>query len=57
MDSDILNLLAGHAATAIATSHLYADAERKRKTIEGFMDLLMHRDPPSGGSTPEGGAA
>jgi K+-sensing histidine kinase KdpD len=47
VDSDILNLLAGHAATAIATSHLYADAERKRKTIEGFMDLLMHRDAPA----------
>lgn len=52
VDSDILNVLAGHAATAIVTSHLYADAERKRKTIEGFMDLLMHRDAPQ-----QGGAA
>jgi transcriptional regulator with GAF, ATPase, and Fis domain len=49
LDSDILNLMAGHAATAIVTSHMYADAERKRKTIEGFMDLLMHRDAPAAG--------
>lgn len=52
IDSEILNMLAGHAATAIVTSHLYQDAERKRKTIEGFMDLMIHRDAP-----PEGGAA
>ena len=44
MDSEILNLLAGHAATAVVASHLYADAERKLKTIKGFMQLLMHRD-------------
>ena len=40
MDSEILNLLAGHAATAIVSSRLYADADRKIKTIEGFIELL-----------------
>lgn len=40
MDSEILNLLADHAATAIVSSRLYADAERKLKTIEGFIELL-----------------
>lgn len=43
MDSEILNLLAGHAATAIVSSRLYADAERKLKTIEGFIELLKPR--------------
>ena len=43
MDSEILNLLAGHAATAIISSRLYADAERKLKTIEGFIELLKPR--------------
>jgi nitrate/nitrite-specific signal transduction histidine kinase len=47
MDSEILNLLAGHAATAIVGSHLHADAERKLKTIEGFMELLKGHDPLS----------
>jgi K+-sensing histidine kinase KdpD len=56
VDSDILNVLAGHTATAIVTSHLYADAERKRKTIEGFMDLLMHKDAPRQGGSPAPGA-
>jgi nitrate/nitrite-specific signal transduction histidine kinase len=46
MDSEILNLLAGHAATAIVGSHLHADAERKLKTIEGFMELLTRHDTP-----------
>ncbi len=40
MDMEILNLLAAHAATAIVSSRLYADADRKLKTMEGFMELL-----------------
>ncbi len=40
LDMEILNLLAGHAATAIVSSRLYADADRKLKTIEGFIELL-----------------
>ncbi len=40
LDMEILNLLAGHAATAIVSSRLYADADRKLKTIEGVIDLL-----------------
>jgi len=43
LDREILNLLAGHAATAIVSSRLYADAERKLKTIESFIDLLKAR--------------
>jgi cell division septum initiation protein DivIVA len=43
MDMEILNLLAAQAATAVVSSRLYADAERKLKTIESFIDLLkMH---------------
>ncbi len=42
-DYELLNLLAGHAATAIVSSRLYFDAERKLKTIEGFIELLKTR--------------
>jgi len=52
MDSEILNLVAGHAATAIAGAHRHADAERKLKTIEGFMDLLIHPTPPADAPLP-----
>ena len=43
LDMEILNLLAAHAATAIVSSRLYADAERKLKTIESFIELLKAR--------------
>lgn len=43
LDMEILNLLAAHAATAIVSSRLYADADRKLKTIEGFIELLKAR--------------
>ena len=33
-------LLAGHAASALISSKLYAMADRKLRTIEGFMNLL-----------------
>ena len=40
LDHKLLELLAGHAATALVSSKLYAAADRKLKTIEGFMSLL-----------------
>jgi nitrate/nitrite-specific signal transduction histidine kinase len=40
LDYKLLELLAGHAATALMSSKLYAVADRKLKTIEGFMNLL-----------------
>jgi nitrate/nitrite-specific signal transduction histidine kinase len=40
LDHRLLELLAGHAATALVSSKLYAAADRKLKTIEGFMSLL-----------------
>jgi len=40
LDYKLLELLAGHAATALVSSKLYAVADRKLKTIEGFMSLL-----------------
>jgi hypothetical protein len=43
LDHKLLELLAGHAATALVSSKLYAVADRKLKTIEGFMNLLRVR--------------
>jgi len=40
VDYELFTLLAGHAATAIFSSRLYTDAERKLHTIKGFMELL-----------------
>ena len=40
---ELLGLLAGHAATALMSSRLYAAVDRKLKTIEGFMDLIKSR--------------
>ena len=40
IDYKLLELLAGHAATALVSSKLYAMTDRKLKTIEGFMNLL-----------------
>ncbi len=40
LDHELFTLLAGHAATAIFASHLYAQSERKLSTIQGFIDLL-----------------
>ncbi len=37
---ELLGLLAGHAATALMSSRLYAAADRKLKTIEGFMEMI-----------------
>jgi nitrate/nitrite-specific signal transduction histidine kinase len=40
LDHKLLELLAGHAASALISSKLYAMADRKLRTIEGFMNLL-----------------
>lgn len=40
VDFELFTLLAGHAATAIFSSRLYSDSERKLSTIQGFLDLL-----------------
>jgi nitrate/nitrite-specific signal transduction histidine kinase len=40
LDHKLLELLAGHAATALVSSKLYAAADRKLRTIESFMSLL-----------------
>jgi GAF domain-containing protein len=40
VDRELFNLLAGHAATALFASKLYTETERKRRTMQGFIDLL-----------------
>jgi hypothetical protein len=40
LDHELFALLAGHAATAIFASRLFAQSERKLTTIQGFIDLL-----------------
>jgi putative methionine-R-sulfoxide reductase with GAF domain len=40
VDYELFTLLAGHAATAIFSSKLYSEAQRKLLTIKGFMELL-----------------
>src|SRR4030042_5251976 len=43
IDYELFNLLAGHAATAIFSSRLYSQSERKLTTIQSFLDLLKDR--------------
>lgn len=43
MDYELFNLLAGHAATAIFSSKLYTQSERKLTTIQSFLDLLKEK--------------
>ncbi len=40
VDYELFTLLGGHAATAIFSSRMYSDSERKLSTIQGFIDLL-----------------
>lgn len=40
LDYELFTLLAGHAATAIFSSKLYSESERKLTTIQGFINLL-----------------
>lgn len=43
VDFELFNLLAGHAATAIFSSRLYTQSERKLTTIQGFLQLLKDK--------------
>ncbi len=43
IDFELFNLLAGHAATAIFSSRLYTQSERKLSTIQSFLDLLKEK--------------
>ncbi len=43
IDYELFNLLAGHAATAIFSSKLYTQSERKLSTIKGFIELLTEK--------------
>lgn len=47
LDHQLMELLAGHAASALISSKLYSMADRKLRTIEGVMSLLR---------VPQGGA-
>ncbi len=40
VDFELFELLGGHAATALYVSKLYGLSERKRSTLEGFIELL-----------------
>ena len=43
IDYELFGLLAGHAATAIFSSKLYTQSERKLTTIQSFLDLLKEK--------------
>lgn len=43
VDYELFNLLAGQAATAVFSSRLYSQSERKLMTIQGFLDLLKEK--------------
>lgn len=43
VDFELFNLLAGHAATAIFSSNMYTQSERKLTTIQSFLDLLKDK--------------
>jgi len=43
VDYELFNLLAGHAATAIFSSRLYTQSERKLTTIQSFLELLKEK--------------
>jgi hypothetical protein len=43
IDYELFSLLAGHAATAIFSSKLYTQSERKLTTIQSFLDLLKEK--------------
>ena len=40
VDYELFSMLAGHAATALFSSKLYSQSERKLTTIQSFLDLL-----------------
>ncbi len=43
VDYELFTMLAGHAATAIFSSKLYSQSERKLTTIQSFLDLLKEK--------------
>jgi nitrate/nitrite-specific signal transduction histidine kinase len=43
VDYELFTMLAGHAATALFSSKLYSQSERKLTTIQSFLDLLKER--------------
>ena len=43
MDFELFSMLAGHAATALFSSKLYSESERKLTTIQSFLDLLKEK--------------
>jgi transcriptional regulator with GAF, ATPase, and Fis domain len=43
MDYELFSMLAGHAATALFSSKLYSQSERKLTTIQSFLDLLKEK--------------
>ncbi|MGD0883313.1 MAG: GAF domain-containing protein [Thermodesulfovibrionales bacterium] len=43
VDYELFHLLAGHAATAIFSAKLYSQSERKRTTIQSFLELLKEK--------------
>jgi transcriptional regulator with GAF, ATPase, and Fis domain len=43
MDFELFSMLAGHAATALFSSKLYSQSERKLSTIQSFLDLLKEK--------------
>jgi nitrate/nitrite-specific signal transduction histidine kinase len=40
VDYELFSMLAGHAATALFSSKLYSESERKLTTIQSFLDLM-----------------
>jgi transcriptional regulator with GAF, ATPase, and Fis domain len=43
IDYELFTMLAGHAATALFSSKLYSQSERKLTTIQSFLDLLKEK--------------
>jgi len=46
VDYELFSMLAGHAATAVFSSRLYSQSERKLVTIQSFLDLM--KEKPTG---------
>lgn len=46
IDYELFSMLAGHAATAIFSSKLYSQSERKLTTIQSFLELI--KEKPAG---------
>jgi GAF domain-containing protein len=43
VDYELFSMLAGHAATALFSSKLYSQSERKLTTTQSFLDLLKEK--------------